>query len=319
MKKFIRKLFYLMVPLLMLSYPLDIIFSSILKESHSFQGEYEVWNDIYNSKIDCDLAIYGSSRAWVQIDPKIIEDVLDKEVYNFGIDGHNFRLQYLRHLEYLKFNKKPNHILLNVDVFTLEKRDDLYLQEQFLPYMLWNKNIHSYTSNYKGFSTSDYYIPFLRYMGRNSIFKEVTSKIFKSDTIQFRNKGYKGFDKKWDESIDSLLSSEKKYNINFHKETISLFEQFINECLKDNINVTLVYAPEYTDGQYYVANREEAMTHFKEISQKYKLTFLDYSQDDLSFRKNLFYNASHLNREGSQLFTRKLAQDFKQAQNLINN
>ena len=306
------------MPLLILSYPLDIIFSNLLKESHNFQGEYEVWNDIYNTKINCDIAVYGSSRAWVQIDPEIIEDILDKEVYNFGIDGHNFRIQYLRHLEFLKLNKKPKHILLSVDVFTLEKRKDLYQKEQFLPYMLWDKNIRTFTSNYQGFSTADYYIPFLRYVGNNKVFKEVKTMMLKKDTALYRNKGYRGIDKKWELSVDSILAGEQKYKIKFHKETISLFEQFIMECLKNNITLTLVYAPEFIKGQNFVSNREEAMEYYRNISKKYELNFLDYSQDDLSFRKNLFYNTSHLNRVGAQLFSRKLAQDFKKIQNQIN-
>jgi hypothetical protein len=287
----------------------------MLQESHSFPGEYEVWNDIYDGTINCDIAIYGSSRAWVQLDPKIIETAINKKVYNFGIDGHNFRLQYLRHLEYLKFNKKSQHIILIVDVFTLEKRGGLYQQEQFLPYMLWNQNIRTYTSNYQGFSTSDYYVPFLRYMGRNHSFEQVSTHIFNSDadTVLFRNNGYRGFDLAWDTKVDTLLASGEKYKINFHKPTITLFEQFLNECLKNNIPVTLVYAPEYIEGQKFVSNREEAMIYYRDVSQKYNLTFLDYSKDDLSFRKDQFYNASHLNKEGSQRFTRKVVKDLQES------
>ena len=313
MRKFILKLCYLLVPLVFLSYPLDLIFSDVLKESHGALGEYEVWNAIYDANIDCDLAIYGSSRAWVQIDPEIMEAVLDKKVYNFGMDGHNFQLQYLRHLEYIKYNKKPSHIVLNVDVFTLQKREDLYQQNQFLPYMLWNKNMRSYTSNYEGFSKSDYYIPFLRYIGKGEVFKEVKTRIFntKNDTILFRKNGYRGFDKKWETSVDSVLASEEKYTINFHENTIQLFEQFITECIANDIRITLVYAPEYIAGQQFVSNREEAINYFRSFSKKYKLTFLDYSQHELSFKKDQFYNASHLNKEGAQLFTRKLAEDLK--------
>ena len=93
------------------------------------------------------MAIYGSSRAWLHIDPEIIEDSLDLTSYNFGIDGHNFRLQYLRHLEYLRKNNKPHIILHSIDIFTLQYEHDLFHMEQFLPFMLWNNNIRKYTSN----------------------------------------------------------------------------------------------------------------------------------------------------------------------------
>ena len=303
----------MLLPLLLISFPLDLLFSEALSENRSFPGEYEVWNDIYQGDINCDMAIYGSSRAWVQIDPKILSDALGKEVYNFGMDGHNFRLQYLRHLEYMKSNKKPSHIVMNVDIFTLEKRMDLYQQEQFLPYMLWDKNMRSFTANYEGFSKADYYVPFFRYLGRYETIKETASHLFdsKKDTTFFRNKGYRGFDKKWNKAVDSLLASEDKYAINFHEPTVKLFDQFINECIENNIKITLVYAPEYIDGQSFVANRQEAINYFRMISQKYTVTFLDYSQDELSFMKDQFYNASHLNKRGAELFSEKLARDLK--------
>ncbi|MBE2208298.1 MAG: hypothetical protein IAE84_11975, partial [Saprospiraceae bacterium] len=80
-----------------------------LKQTKKAPGEFEVWNDIYNSNVNCDIAIYGSSRAWVHIDPKILSHILQLNVYNFGIDGHNFWLQYLRHIEFLKYNPKPKN------------------------------------------------------------------------------------------------------------------------------------------------------------------------------------------------------------------
>ncbi len=315
MRKFLIKFLYLIAPLVILSYPLDYIISNALKKDHDplSHGEYEVWSAIYDATIDCDIAIYGSSRAWVQINPDIIEDSLHKKAYNFGVDGHNFRIQYLRHLEYIKQYDKPTHIVLNVDAFTLQKRDDLYGLGQFLPYMLWNTNMELYTSNYQGFSKVDYYIPLVRYAGRETAIKKAVSHIFypEKNTENFRQNGFRGFDKEWDTRIDSLLASEEKYKINFHQETIILLERFIQECKKDDITITLVYAPEYIDGQNYVINREESMAQYRHIAQKYELLFLDYSTDDLSFKKELFYNASHLNKEGADIFTRKLAQDLK--------
>lgn len=106
MKKFARKLYYLLLPLFLISYPLDLIFSSALKESHGCLGEYEVWNDIYNGKIDCDIAIYGSSRAWLQIDPEIIKDVLERDTYNFKLMSKLKKNQFfIISLLHLRINK----------------------------------------------------------------------------------------------------------------------------------------------------------------------------------------------------------------------
>ena len=39
--------------------------------------------------------------------------------------------------------------------------------------------------------------------------------------------------------------------------------------------------------------------------------FLDYSQSDLTNHRNLFYNFTHLNKRGAQLFSAKFADDIK--------
>lgn len=312
MKKFILKLVYLLAPLIVLSAPLDYLISKRLKNDHSFPGEFEVWNDIYSGAAYCDIAIYGSSRAWVQFDSEIIAHATGRRVYNFGIDGHNFKLQYLRHLEYLKNNDKPSHILLSVDVFTLEQRKDLYQQEQFLPYMLWNNNMKKYTKNYRGFNKSDHYIPLLRYAGRNDLLEWIGSYEYNKviNSSHYRKKGYRGFDEEWDMSADSLLTSGEKYTIDIRQESIELFEHFLRECIKNEISVTLIYAPEYIDGQHFVSNREVVMKYYRCMANKYNLLFLDYSQDELSYEKDKFYNASHLNYRGSQIFSTKLSQDL---------
>ncbi len=49
--------------------------------------------------------------------PKIVSDCLNVKVYNFGFDGHNFGLQYLRPLGFGKYNKKPKTIIMAVDMF----------------------------------------------------------------------------------------------------------------------------------------------------------------------------------------------------------
>ncbi len=95
-----------------------------------------VWDGIYTPKIKADLAIYGSSRAWVHVKPTIIDAVLRTHCYNLGIEGYPFNRQYFRHKEYFEHNSKPRSIILMVDWHSLALREDLYNPNQFLPNML---------------------------------------------------------------------------------------------------------------------------------------------------------------------------------------
>lgn len=312
MKKFVVRTFYFLLPIVIIFYPLDYAISYFLSKSNDSSGEFEVWNDIYSGKANCDIAIYGSSRAWVHINPEIITDSLNQTVYNFGINGHNFWLQYLRHLELKKHGKMPKTILLSVDGFTLQKREDLFLPDQFLPYMLWNKNMIEFTKSYIGYNITDYYIPLIRYAGK---FKALSTSIENALTDEpetpFRIYGFKGMDRHWNNDFEKAKSKEHSYTIKVDKNSLELLESFILECKANRTELILVYTPEYIEGQHFVSNRQNIIKTYQNLSQKYQLTFLDYSNDSICFDKELFYNASHMNKKGANLFSRKLAKDLK--------
>jgi hypothetical protein len=312
MRSFIYKLLLFSLPIVVLLLPLDYFLSSLYRKAHSCEGELEVLNDIYNGKAKCNFAIYGSSRAFVHIDPKVVKDSLNVTAYNFGNDGHNFWLQYMRHLDFIKFNAQPKTILYAVDVFTLQKRKDLYNLNQFLPFMLWNNTIREYASSYEGFKTFDFLIPLVRYAGKGDVLKEaITIFLNKDHTPQCRQRGYRAIDRVWSDELEKAKSKNEKYEAVLDTPSIKLFEQFIQECKQSHINLILVYTPEYIEGQNYISNRKEIVERYITISQKNNLSFYDYSNDSMVNNKSLFYNSMHLNRTGSQMFSKKLAHDLK--------
>jgi len=295
-----------------MAYPLDYVMSYYLSQTNGSPGEFEVWNDIYNSNVMCGIAIYGSSRAWVHIDPKILKDSLELDAYNFGIDGHNFWLQYLRHLEFLKHNIKPQTIILSVDIYSLQKRNDLYQPDQFLPYMLWNSNVQKYTSSYKGYNNFDYYLPLFRYSGKTNALKTIFNNFFRNQSSEkFRYNGFFGMDREWNNDLEKAKANTGSYTVKLDSSSITLFEKFINECKHNNIELIFVYTPEFIEGQLFVSNRDDVINLYKYFSNKYSISFYDYSKDSICLDKTCFYNASHLNKRGADIFSRELANDLK--------
>lgn len=262
--------------------------------------------------MDADIAIYGSSRAWVQFNSHLIIDALGHETYNFGVDGHNFWIQYLRHKEYLEHNRPPKVIILSVDYATLQKRKDLYNYNQFLPYMLWNDNIIKYTSSYNGFQNQDFRIPLLRYMGKINFFIEGIALSLKEEKdIQKREKGFAGIDRQWEDDLSKAKQENENYKILLDQESIALFDSFLSECKDSDITVLMVYPPIYFEGLAFIENHSELMDTFKSFAANHQLDFLDYSKDKICYDRSYFYNSNHLNKKGANLFTNKLIQDIK--------
>jgi hypothetical protein len=315
MKAFIQQLLLFLLPLIAGAYFIDRFLSINLQKSntHAYK-EYPTWNALLHKKVNSDVVIYGDSRAWVQFDPAIISSGLHASTFNLGIDGHNFWMQHLRHQLLLENNSKPRLIIHSVDAFTLQKREDLFNPDQFLPYMLNNEKIKKATISYKGYQTFDYRIPLIRYYGKKeAIFTALKLFIRPSDNPITRIRGYEGQNKTWNFDFEKAKFKMNTYTIKPDSASISLFDRYLSECVSKNIRVLLVYAPEYIEGQKFISNRNETIEIYLNMSEKYKIPFLDYSQDTLSFNRDYFYNSTHLNKTGAELFTMKLTDRIKKA------
>lgn len=313
MKKFLIKILLFVLPILLIAIPLDFFITKNLKKSttHAY-GEYLVWNDIYSGQIDADIAIYGSSRSWVHISPEILEDSLNMSAYNFGIDALNFKFQYFRHQQLLKYNQKPKIIIVSGDTFSFEKEEGFYNHEQILPYMLWNKDYYQNRKTFSIYHDLDYAIPLIRYSGQTwDILRSLTIAAGLENTPPMRIKGYMGMQRTWNSDLEKAKQEHGSLKIEIDQEQLKLFDQFLTECAKQNIEVILVYSPEYIDGQTFIENRDEIMNLWEGFSEKHNLLYLDYTQDSMCYNRDYFYNATHLNKNGSEIFSAKLAGDIK--------
>ena len=101
-----------------------------------------------------------------------------------------------------------------------------------------------------------------------------------------------------------------KLNIKQDSGCLTLFEKYLNTCEQNHIKVIFVYSPEYIDGQHFVENRDEILGTYRRIASRHSIPFFDYSSDSISLDRSFFYNASHLNKRGAEVFTNKLARDL---------
>lgn len=308
MKKFILRLIVFVITLYVFAIGVDFVISKGLRESGI--RKYVVWTEIINSRASSDILILGSSRAWCQYDTKIIEDTLMHTAYNLGIDGHPIDYQLIRYGFYRKYNDKPKYIIQNIDFSTIDIRDDGYEREQFFPFI----NEHFLVNQIKvdkNISLIDRFIPLVRYYGyRDNIQNGIMSFIGKKD---FDDSGlYKGFrsnDLIWNESnlfeIDSIKFS-------YNNKPLIMFEEYLKQAKKENIEVILVSAPIHNKVLEKIQNANELNSFFLSIAKKYDLKLFDYKYDEMCQDTLNFYNGTHLNKRGAEMFTKKLVKDLKE-------
>jgi hypothetical protein len=309
MKFFILKLFVFIAPLIFISFLADSFISTTLRKAkHKY---YVAWNDLLNGNLQSDVLIYGSSRARAHIDCKILEDSLALPTYNLGLDGYTFEMQFCRHRLVMKNNKKPTYILMSLDYATLSQKDELYQAEQFAPY--FNDGIIKETiKQRKGFDFWDYYLPLIRYTGNLSQLTYAFN-IFLRPQINKSNryKGYYNTNIQWTKDFEEAKKRKNHLKVNIDSSTLHLFGAFLKSLKENNINPIFVFTPVYIDGQAFISNKEAVFNLYQEFSIRYNIPLMDYSSDSICNNKKYFYNTTHLNLEGSTMFSKKLASDLK--------
>ena len=288
----------------------DIYYSNQLKNMALFSGEVQEWNQIKEGKTKAELAVFGSSRAFIQINPKILEEETKLNSYNFGLNGSKFKMQFYRFNIYLKHNPKPKVVVWNLDTFSFSHIDEVFQPNQYVPFMLWNRDLYKALDEYKSTNVWDFILPLYRYRDqvywKDQISRSKKEKLGKDGL--FRKEGFMSYDRKWDVNWAKM----KKKNSDFDFNDYPLLEELIKRCKKENIKLVFTIAPEFYKGQDYMLNRDEVINRYKTTLQKYNLPLLDYSEDTISYQQKYFYNTTHMNNKGADVFTKELSQDLQE-------
>ena len=307
--KFLKYVLISLLSIFILAVLVDVYYSNQLKKMALFSGEVQEWNQIGEGKTNVDLAVFGSSRAFIQINPNILEKNLNLTTHNFGLNGSKFKMQWYRFNLYINHNPKPKMVVWNLDTFSFSHIDEVFQSNQYTPFMLFNFKLYEALKEYNDTKLIDFVMPLYRYKDQtywnDEIKKSKKEKLHKDGL--FRDDGFKSYDRKWDVNWAKM----KKKNSNFDFEDFKLFEELIKKCKAENIQLVFTIAPEFYKGQDYMLNRDEVINRYKKILNQYNLPLLDYSEDNISHQQKYFYNTTHMNNKGADEFSKELAEDLK--------
>lgn len=262
------------------------------------------WNDIFYGNMQCDAVIMGSSRAWVQYSPVILDSVLDINSYNLGVDGRAIDAEIVKYNTYRLYNPKPKLILQNVDFGNLGISNG-YEREQFLPYLFCD-SLYRMTKESEGFSIADKFLPLVRYAGYFQVIKEgllLPNKLNKFDLY----KGYHAGEGNWNGNVFATVDC---VGFNHGQKAISMFVNYLQRCNKEDVLVVFVFAPVYIGVTEKMDDPQQMFDLYDSIASIYHCPVLNYTYSYLSYDTAYFYNATHLNKEGSELFSLQLANDL---------
>lgn len=304
MTRFIKKIIF--YTLLLISFFSAFTWIGIRGLQLSEFGNLKEWKEILEGKVNADVLIQGSSRAWVHFDTRLIDSTLKVNSYNAGMDGAPFDIQYIRWKAYMANNSLPRILFQQVDLDLLERNKEVFQKYQYLPFQR-DPDLRRWLIQGGILDTADRIFPFSMLMGQPQAIKvglESFLGINRHPSIRY--KGFAAHPGSWKgDGLQVLKNSSPRHWV-VDEELLLLFEQFLEECKSLNIRVVLVYSPMYEAIESVVNDFEGSVKLYQTLAAKHDVEFYDFSLTDISKVKSNFYNTTHLNKTGATEFTRQL-------------
>ena len=305
MKKFLLHFLLFSCILYALAWCIDTCVSRKMASLSS--SPFANWNDIYRQQLNSDVLIMGSSRAYVQFNPRILDSILHVNSYNLGCNGRPVDAQLVKYRIYRqKQHTKPRLIIYELYPGSMDT-SNRYEKIQFLPH-LRDPRLWAATHTMEQFSLADGFIPCWRFLNyKKDILAILNGKSYFCQPENTLYKGFLDYDKSWDGSALAKIDT-----IYYQKDPqiIKQFEQFLDECERDSIRVVFVMAPYYIGATRKMHDAEGMRRMFHQLAAPHDIPVLDYTHDILCYDTAYFYNATHLNRTGATMFTTQLAHDI---------
>jgi hypothetical protein len=256
------------------------------------------------TKADSQVLVFGSSRAVNIFDPAVLKNELGASCFNAGRVGQSI----FYHQAVLKAVLKrytPQLVILSLDAGDFAKdQKDYDRLSQLLPYYKSHPEIRDIVDlkgPYERIKMISFIYPY------NSLLLPVLKGNLKGSSDDGKHAdGYSPINKKVTGAFHKVDYS--KYDV-LDSNKINCFKNFVTDCKKAGAILFLVCPPYRVDA----AGKDKTLELTASVAKENKITFFDYSRDTYySTQSDYFADFRHLNKEGSGIFSRQVAQRIKE-------
>jgi hypothetical protein len=277
---------------------------------YSRYSHYYKINLIANHQADPAISCFGSSVGEVGLASRILEQKTGHTVYNFCLDGTRF-MQYnglIRELN--EYSDNCALVVMAETFFSLSSVDRLTEVDRFIAHIN-NDNIYgSLHAIQPELSWKLRYVPFYKFIvARHSYYKAsalgLRSKLEKAhwdDSL----KGYTPRNKEWEADQDYLNTIMEPIPIEIDSAAVREYKKTLDALRKKGRKVLIIIPPIQENGLRLLPDLEAVRKTLASM-QGEGVYFRDFSRSDLSYDKKYFYNNSHVNATGAEIFSARLA------------
>ncbi len=269
---------------------------------------YGKMNELVLGKENFDIVFIGSSRVNLTVNPALIDSATGLNAFNFGFDGANI-VDFSMHLQaYMKTHSKPKLLVLNIDPKMFNVTNEIKVPpSKYLPY-IDHKEIYDTLKLYSKWPFVVKYFPFVgtSFYTDGIVNQSIQAYVSPNRKMENYYKGFSPLVTIWgsgDKTAKNLLPVE------FTTKGLVLFHHFLETIKSNEINFQIIYSPQY-DFKEYSFEHKEYVSKLQTIASEFNYVLMDYSSMDICKEKKYFFDATHLNLVGANVFSRKLGTDL---------
>jgi hypothetical protein len=290
----------------------------------STTGPVGLCNRVVDGRVNADVLILGSSRAYVHFDPAIVERWTGKSCFNIARDGTkpDFQLAFLQ--TYLRHNRRPEHLVLALDLTSLQGVGGIPNSGLYIAFLNQPEVFAALYQQDHRWLLAKYFplVAIVQDRGCLSFYHqereratiEAVRGLLGWHRPEFLRAGYLPVDLEWRKDFDQFKSQNPDgAKVSIDSNAVAKLRSILELCRRLEVKVVLVYPPEYQESQSFCLNRREVFRVFEQLASEFQVPFWDYSNHPLCQKREYFYNSQHLNAKGAALFSEDFAQRFGEA------
>jgi hypothetical protein len=274
---------------------------------------------VFNDTTNRDIVFAGDSKVQFGINPFYIDSITTKNSYNIGMGGAPFTETVFLTKAWLNNHRPPKIFVVSIGLAGLIDTEKYFSTSSF--YFSFLKDTLAYnTLSMLHYHTSlNKFIPLTKYTNFDAFQKtSIIRSMMGNQYLEKNGIGYKGF-------INNATDTSFKEDGNFKLEQLKIKNDKSLDTALERINelisivrsyksdIIFVYPPSYrmindTGTKLYFQKLRNRIDDVLQINNVKLLHF----DNDSSFTKSLFQDPSHLNIQGSILYSKKLGIELKE-------
>jgi hypothetical protein len=278
---------------------------------------------VASGDIRAEILFQGSSRVEMMLNPAIVEAKTGLRCYNLGLNGNSIEHQLALLRLYLRHNPRPRYLFLEVSPEYLQRSNlgfytfafVLQLRDPYFGGLVRERDPFFYALSH---------VPLLKYaLFNHTLVPLALAGLGRWLTGGPREKEYrKGFAPspfvRFDDTFDRFRASHPDgFVADTDTGKYNAFRRYFRFARSQGIRVVAYEAPLLDAYRQLHRNRAAQLAQLDTLCRREGVPFLHLAPTPLWANRRYFYNANHLNSQGTDLFTKHLADQIRDSTRVL--